>query len=108
MIKRAFSIAFITASVLIIALGFPLFSGSIEPNSLYGFGGDVPLEPEEWMQLNRAYGAGAFAYGGFLLSYHVMALRRAKESNTGTYIKQGLIATVLSLLPAAAIMFILQ
>lgn len=108
MFKKAFSIAFILASLLIIALGFPLFSGAIEPNALYGFGGDVPLEPEEWIQLNRSYGAAAFAYGGFLLSYHVMAFRRSHESETGPFIKQGLMASVLSLVPAAVIMFILQ
>ncbi|TNE31292.1 MAG: hypothetical protein EP346_01400 [Bacteroidetes bacterium] len=108
MFKKAFSIAFITASVLIIALGFPLFSGMIEQNALIGFNGNVPLEPEEWIQLNRAYGAGAFAYGGFLLSYHTMALRRLKESSTRTFVKQGLLASVLSLIPAFLIMLILQ
>ncbi len=108
MVKKFFSITFILSSLVIGALAFPLYAGTIEPNMLYGFQGDVPLTDSEWIVQNKIIGAGAFAFACILISYHIFALRRIESFATSTYVVRGLIAAVVSIIPAYLVMLITE
>lgn len=108
MFKKAFSFTFLFTSILLMVIAYPLFAGLVDPNMIYGYGGDVPLESDEWITLNRAYGGGTFAYGAMVFFYHVFALMRMRDVSNGTYAMRGLLALLVSLIPAYIIMMIIQ
>ncbi len=108
MVNRAISIAFLLSAIGLGLIAFPLFASIIEPNALYGFQGEVPLETDEWMELNRAMGAGAFSMACVLFAYHIMAIWKMSKISTGKYLGRALLALVLSLIPAYATMLLIQ
>lgn len=108
MVKKLFSITFIISSLALIALAFPLFAGKIEPNTLVGFNGDVPLSDSEWMAYNKVNGAGTLVFATTLLFYHILALIKMKSTSTASYVLRGLAALLISILPAYLVMYIVE
>ncbi|NVK04273.1 MAG: hypothetical protein HWD92_05595 [Flavobacteriia bacterium] len=108
MVKKIFSITFIISGLALIALGFPLFAGKIEPNTLIGFAGDVPLSDSEWMAYNRVNGAGTLTFGFILLFYHIIALVKMKSVGTSSYVLRGFAALIMSTIPAFLVMYIVE
>lgn len=104
MIKRVFSLATLLSTLVLGILAYPLYAGTIDPNTFYGIQGQTPLTDAEWLEVNQKYGAGVFAFACILFTYHLFAWRSLKSTRTSLYIGRGLLAAVLSLIPAYIIM----